>query len=205
MRLSARWVSEWRQNARILLAAMMVFSSQALTVPCLFGATPSLTADPDTAEATVRMLFKALAERDLVAIEKLVSKDADMIAYSIGGRKYLGWRAFARATQEEFATVTRLEIPITDFHIWTRGPTAWYAIEVDYIRYSGSSKNQTRTVLPLRETGVLERRDGRWLVVLWHESLQSPNPALKRMDDSEDDSTGLSLTSLPTRVELSGE
>ena len=174
-----RWVAEWRQNARILSATMMLFCSQALGAPCLFGTTPSLTAHPDTAEATVRMLFKALAERDLVTIEKLVAKDADIIAYSIGGRKYIGWRAFARALQEEFATVTRLEIPITDFHVWTRDHIAWYAIEVDYIRYSGSSKDQTRTVLPLRETGVLERRDGRWLVVLWHESLQSPNPALK--------------------------
>ena len=29
-------------------------------------------------------------------------------------------------------------------------------------------------VLPLRDTGVLERRHGRWLLVSWHESLQAP-------------------------------
>jgi hypothetical protein len=32
--------------------------------------------------------------------------------------------------------------------------------------------------LPLRETGVLEQRDGRWILVAWHESARHPDTGL---------------------------
>ncbi len=200
-----RCVSRCRQNARILAAAMIVFSCHALVAPCLFGASAAVSAEPDTPEAVVRMLFQANAEKDLSTMEKLLTKDADMIGYTIGGRKFVRWNELARALQEEFDSVTRLEIPITDLHVWTRGDTAWYAMEANYIRYVGNGKDQTRTVLPLRETGVMERRDGRWVVVHWHESLQSPGLIGQQMADTLVDSGGSSSQLFSLHINLSGE
>jgi len=45
-------------------------------------------------------------------------------------------------------------------------------MELDYIRFIGEGPNQLRKVLPLRETGVLEQRNGNWIVVAWHESFR---------------------------------
>ncbi len=205
MRIPVQCVPGWKQTAHTITAAMIVFTSHTLVAPCLFGASPSLTADLNTPEAVVRALFRANAEKDLPTMEKLLAKDADMVGYTIGGRKYVGWNELAHALQEEFDSVTRLEFPITELHVWTRGDIAWYVVEATYVRYLGSGKDETRTVLPLRETGVMERRDGQWVVVHWHESLQSPNPVMQHMAGARDDSNAKSRQPLSAHTDLSGE
>jgi hypothetical protein len=75
--------------------------------------------------------------------------------------------------QHEFESVTRLEIPITELRVWTQGEVAWFVMELDYIRYTGEGQTASRTSLPLRETGVLTRRNGHWLLVSWHESFRA--------------------------------
>src|SRR5438093_4876776 len=121
-------------------------------------------------EEVLRALVRSNAEKDLSTLSALMAHDGDIISYTLGGRKYVGWNELSRDMQNEFASVARLEIPITHLTIWTRGDTAWFAMELDYIRYVETGNGQSRTVLPLRETGVLERRNGPCLVLGWPES-----------------------------------
>lgn len=130
-------------------------------------------ADLRTPEQMLRALAQANADKDLATMARFMAQDEDAVSYSIGGRKYRRWSEFAHDMEEEFKSVARLEIPITDLKIWTRGDTAWFAMELDYIRYVLAGKELRRTVLPLRETGVLERRNGEWILVAWHESLRN--------------------------------
>ena len=133
-------------------------------------------------EAVLRALVQANAEKDLATISNLMAHDGDIISYTIGGRKYVGWNELAREMQNEFASVARLEIPITHLTVWTRGDTAWFAMELDYIRYVETGNGQSRSVLPLRETGVLERRNGQWLLLGWHESSRSTSDGMAMAD-----------------------
>jgi hypothetical protein len=126
------------------------------------------TREPETPEEVLRALVRANAEKDLVRMGTLIAQDTDMICYSIGGRKYVGWSDFARDMQLEFDSVHRLEIPITELSVWARGEMAWFAMELDYIRYV-PQENIQKTIIPLRETGVLERRGGKWLLIAWHD------------------------------------
>jgi hypothetical protein len=75
--------------------------------------------------------------------------------------------------REEFINAQKIEIPITELKVWTKGDLAWFTMELDYTRYVGEGSAVKRTVLPLRETGVLERRTGRWQLLSWHESFRS--------------------------------
>jgi hypothetical protein len=75
--------------------------------------------------------------------------------------------------REEFVNSQKLEIPIRELKVWTKGDVAWYAMELDYIRYVADGLGLKRTVLPMRETGVLERRNGNWQLLSWHESFRS--------------------------------
>ena len=84
--------------------------------------------------------------------------------------------------QEEFDTVNRLEISITELKVWRHGDIAWFSMELNYVRYLGI--NSKPMVLPLRETGVLQRRDGKWLLVSWHESFQGS--AMNGLENSMD-------------------
>jgi hypothetical protein len=131
----------------------------------------SMNPVPDSPDAVVRKMFHANASRDLKTIETLVSQDVEMVGYTIGGRKYVGWKELARDMQLEFESVNRLEIPVKELRVWQHGDVAWYTMEIDYIRYEGGGAEPRKTSLPLRESGVLQRRQGRWLLVQWHESL----------------------------------
>jgi hypothetical protein len=78
----------------------------------------------------------------------------------------------------EFSAVHKLELPITYLQVWQKGQVAWFAMELDYIRYLSAGDHSERMVIALRETGVLERRDGRWILVAWHESGRQPDTGL---------------------------
>lgn len=127
----------------------------------------------DSPEAVVRALIRANADKDLGTLSAHMAHDADIVSYTIGGRKYVGWEKFFADMKEEFESTTKIEIPIIELRVWSRGDLAWFTMEVDYIRYVGSGADQTRSVLPLRETGVLERREGRWVLLSWHESFRT--------------------------------
>ncbi|MGE0275861.1 MAG: nuclear transport factor 2 family protein [Nitrospiraceae bacterium] len=126
--------------------------------------------EPAGPEAMLRLIVKANADRDLATLSKYMSHDADAIGYAMDGHKYVGWPAHEAEMRTEFEAVHKLEIPITDLQVWQKGDVAWFVMELDYIRYLSAENDSDRMVLPMRETGVLERRDGRWILVTWHES-----------------------------------
>ena len=165
----------------------------ALTIPCRI--VPAHAADPNTPEEVLRLLVRANAEKDMATLSKFMVHDADVVGYTIGGRKYVGWPALEREMKGEFESVTRLEIPITELKVWTRGDVAWFSMELDYIRYIGTGASQSRMSLPLRETGVLERRHGRWMLHVWHESSRA-GPLLETTQaDSASSAQKISVTS----------
>lgn len=157
--------------------------------------------DPVTAEATLRLLVKANADKDIATLSKYMAHDADVVGYTIGGRKYVGWPAFEHEMKEEFDAVTKLEIPITELKMWQKGDVAWFSMELDYIRYVGVGAQQTRMALPLRETGVLEKRQGRWVLHTWHESSQT-GPVLKAVNTGGTSAQKVAAAETP---DLSGE
>jgi ketosteroid isomerase-like protein len=145
---------------------------------CWVPAAKSSAADNTDLEATVRALVRANAEKDLPTMSKLMAHDADITSYTIGGRKYVGWPDLERDIKEEFAKVAALDLPISELKVWSKGDFGWYTMELDYVRVFGEGSNQQRAVLPLRETGVLERRNGQWILLSWHESLRNASGAL---------------------------
>ena len=129
-------------------------------------------------EATLRVIVEANAARDLDTMSRHMSHDADAVGYTIDGHKYVGWLALEADMRSEFEAVHKLELPITYLQVWEKGDLAWFAMELDYIRYPRNEEMNQRMVLPLRETGVLERRDGQWILVAWHESVRQPDTGL---------------------------
>ncbi|MDR4463798.1 MAG: nuclear transport factor 2 family protein [Nitrospira sp.] len=138
---------------------------------------PSITiaSDRSDPESAIRRMIQANAEKDLPTLSQLMAHDADIISYAVAGRKYIGWAELEQGMRDEFVNAKKLEIPIRELTVWTKGDLAWYAMELDYIRYIQEGAEVKRTVLPMRETGVLERREGRWQLLSWHESFRSAN------------------------------
>ncbi len=173
------------------------------TIILLASASTGLAADDQSAEATVRALVRANAEKDIEAMSRLMAHDADITSYTIGGRKYVGWGDLERDMQEEFGSAAVIEIPIRELKVWTRGDVAWYAMEVDYIRTVTTGSQQERALLPLRETGVLERRNGQWVLLSWHESFRNAGGAVGLNEHPS--VTLASSNNHPAQTDLSGE
>ena len=154
----------------------LALTSALIVFLCIAHAIESRAADSTGPEATIRTLVRANAEKDLTILSRLMAHDPDITSYTIGGRKYVGWPEFEREMREEFDSVQKLEIPIHDLKVWTKGDLAWFAMELDYIRFVGDAADLKRTIIPLRETGVLERRQGQWMLLSWHESFRTIQP-----------------------------
>jgi ketosteroid isomerase-like protein len=152
----------------------------------------------DTPEAILHAVIRANSEKNLDVLERYVAKDREVVVYSIGGRKYVGWDEIARAMQEEFIAAERLEVSITELKVWTHGDVAWFSMELNYKRFEGNGQGQKAMLIPLRDTGVLERRQGRWVLVNWHESLQEPGLNQATASDRLD-------TPMAGSMDLSGE
>ena len=123
-----------------------------------------------TPEAVVRESVLANERRDLEGMARLFLKDPDIVSYGIMGLKFVGWPQLEAILRTEFQSVIRLEIAIKELKVWTRGEVAWFSMELDYARILPGPQGETRMLLELRETGVLEKRDGQWLFHSWHES-----------------------------------
>lgn len=136
-------------------------------------ATAVIAEEPSDPESAIRRMIRANAEKDLATLSQMMAHDADIISYAVAGRKYIGWEELERGLRDEFINAQKLEIPIRELKVWTKGDLAWYAMELDYIRYVAEGAQLKRMVLPMQETGVLERRDGRWQLLSWHESFRS--------------------------------
>lgn len=166
----------------------------------------SMAADDQNAESALRALVRANAEKDVDTLSRLMAHDADITSYTIGGRKYVGWSDFERDMQEEFHSANTIEIPIRELKVWTKGDLAWYAMELDYIRTVGQGADTQRALLPLRETGVLERRNGQWVLLSWHESFRNAGGAISLERPSEHPPlTVASTNNVPALTDLSGE
>ena len=174
---------------------------------CWVPAAMSGTTDNTELETTVRALVRANSEKDLPAMSKLMAHDADITSYSIGGRKYVGWPDLERDIKEEFATVAALDLRISELKVWSKGDIGWYTMELAYGRILGQGPDQQRAVLPLRETGVLERRNGQWVLLSWHESFRSVSDAMPVDDRTKAAAphTVASSTGQPVVLDLSGE
>jgi len=162
-----------RVSVLLRLIVYMVIA-EACWVPTAISA----TADNTGLETAVRALVQANAKKDWPAMSKLMAHDADIISYSIGGRKYVGWPELERDIKEEFAKVASLDLQISELKVWSKGDIGWYTMELDYVRVLGQGPDQERAVLPLRETGVLERRNGQWILLSWHESFRTVGSAM---------------------------
>jgi ketosteroid isomerase-like protein len=162
--------------------------------------------EPPDPESAIRRLVQANAEKDLPTLSRMMAHDADIISYGVAGRKYVGWPELEQGMKDEFLNAQKLEIPIKTLKVWTKGELAWYAMELDYIRYVADGAGLKQTVLPMRETGVLERRNGQWQLLSWHESFRSAQLSGPLTPPSGGSSQPPSKnTDPPPSIDLSGE
>jgi hypothetical protein len=166
-----------------------------------WGAWAKAPGNLDDPETVIRMIVKANAEMNLKTLETHMAADADTVGYIIGGRKNIGWKDVNQAFEEEFSMLSGLTIDILNLKVWQKGEVPWFAMEIDYSREVQTADGPIKKTWALRDTGALNRREGKWMLVNWHESMREPMKPLALEREAQPAKTGGN----PIEVNLTGK
>lgn len=123
-------------------------------------------------EATIEQFFHSMDTQDLELMETLSAHDAGMVHIGTDtGEIWTGWDELHAATIEQFEGLEYYEAEVKDLQInfAASGAVAWYAHRLDArIKSRGREEQVWKNA---RFTGVVERRDGQWVMVQTHVSL----------------------------------
>ena len=128
-------------------------------------------AEAKAAKSVVNDFWRAIGEQDVALLSRIVAKDDALLVFGTdAGERWVGSAAFLAAEEQmmqafDVASLKRRE---ERFQIHSRGGVAWFSTVFDVaIRVDG----ELTGLEGLRTTGVLERREGGWMIVQLHTSV----------------------------------
>jgi len=118
-------------------------------------------------QAVIDQFHEAARNKDIDMISALYAHDDDMIVFGVGGTTFTGWNEFKSILQEVFDKAEYAEYNYRNeiIKVLNSGTAAW----ASFIHYTSSAKNGP--VHYFRHTQVLEKRNGRWVIVHGHASV----------------------------------
>lgn len=127
-----------------------------------------MRADAQT-ETAVKSVLDAFAgkyaRRDLDGLMSLFTPDADMVLYGTGAdEKRMGLAEVRKQVQRDWSQSDATAITYSWTSVSAAGPVAWVAADVSFEAKVGGQE----FTLPARLTGVLENREGKWLIAQTH-------------------------------------
>jgi uncharacterized protein (TIGR02246 family) len=161
----------------VLLAACTVSMNASLNECSHQKAEPAIDIDAEKAavKAVLDRYIQAFQTRNREGVAEVYAHDEDLVVFGSNPLdRRVGWKMTEAYIDKYFASVDRIEIGLNDQRIKVHrsGEAAWFS-EVLY--WKEVEKAKTFAIDSLRITGVLERRDGRWVIVQLHAS--GPEPA----------------------------
>jgi len=115
--------------------------------------------------------------QDFSLIEQIWAGDDNIILLGTDSHeKYIGWKSIKMAIQSQFKEFEDTYISITDqkININSCGDIAWFS---EFLNYNFIYHGRAMSFEDIRFTGVLEKRDGTWLLVQGHVSIPADTGA----------------------------
>ena len=145
------------------------------TVALLLMSACTQKVDLEAEKAKVKTVVDQFAQvwetEDMELFSKIMAHDADMVNYGTDAAEYLvGWEALKEAVEKMFPSFENIKITVKDqvIKVHPSGNVAWFSeawdwdlvVEGQPVRSEGG-----------RFTGVLEKRNGNWVFVQFHNSV----------------------------------
>jgi len=117
-------------------------------------------------------MFEAYKKRDLSGVLSFWAPDPDITVIGSGvDEKSIGTVQFSEQLKRDWAQGEVQSIGVKNFIASAAGSVAWVTADVTFHRKTNSGEFD----LPVRLTGVMEKRYGRWMWVQMH--ISTPNSA----------------------------
>ena len=129
------------------------------------------TAEEPNIKLTIENFKKFWETKDTSILSKIMAHDADMVNYGTDSNEiFVGWNALKDTVQKLLLLVDKVKINVRS-QVIKVGPSsnvAWFAEIWDWdFVFSGKPVKQPNQ----RLTGVLEKRNGEWIIVQFHNSV----------------------------------
>lgn len=133
------------------------------------------TVDKEAEKASVKAVMDqfihSMETENMAETAKLVAHDDDMVSFGTdASERWVGWDGMKQSMEQQYASFEGTKLTVRDqvIHVNDTGNTAWFSELVDWHTTAGG---QQVDLVGSRATGVLEKRDGNWLVVQMHFSV----------------------------------
>lgn len=132
-------------------------------------------ADTDGEIGKVKMVVDQFAQfwetKNMELLSKIMAHDADMVNYGTGAaEQFVGWTALRDSVQKMLPMFSNNKITIREqvIKVNSTGDIAWFSELWDWNLEMGGQPVQ---LYGQRLTGVLEKRNGNWVIIQFHNSM----------------------------------
>ncbi len=127
-------------------------------------------ADPTykNAELLIQKMWDSFIDGDIDAFSQTMSKDEDMVTFGTdASERWDSWQELENSVALQFDAfdVISVERKNKSLKISNSGNTAWFSETVDW-EFLSNGNNES--VKDIRYTGVMEYRNGQWMIVQFH-------------------------------------
>ncbi|MDZ4716701.1 MAG: nuclear transport factor 2 family protein [Cytophagales bacterium] len=136
------------------------------------GCTPPVDMEAEVAnvKAVVDQFEQFWETEDMELLSKIMANDASLNGFgSEASEIFKGWENFRSSAQQMLPAFENTKINVRDqvITVHPSGTMAWFSEQWDWdMLYNG----EAATVSDMRLTGVLEKRNGKWIIVQFHNS-----------------------------------
>jgi len=139
--------------------------------------------DLNAEKAAVKTVLDKVVELsekgDIKLAEKIFAKDTDMIHFGTdAAERLVGYEAAIKSLEQQNAALEEIKITVRDqeIRVHKSGTVAWYSEIIDF---KGKAQGQPFAIAGMRQTGILDKRDGNWVIVQTHSSIPVSGQAVK--------------------------
>ena len=151
------------QFVLFLMAALLSISACAQKV--------DTEAETAAVKAVVDQFAQVWETEDMALFSKIIAHDAGLVFYGTDAAEhFVGWPALQEASEEMFTAFENTKITVRDqvIDVHPSGTVAWFSQEWDWDLVA---EGQPVSAPGGRFTGVLEKRNGDWMFVQFHNSV----------------------------------
>jgi uncharacterized protein (TIGR02246 family) len=152
-----------KKNFIILSAVLLLMNACTPNV--------DLVAEKAAVKDVLDKMEQAMTSEDMESFAAHVAHDSDMVNFGTdASERWVGWNALKSAVEQQFAAFKDFRMAVRDqvIKVGACGNVAWFSQVMDWNLEAGGEPVSLKSI---RETGVLEKHDGKWLFVQMHFSL----------------------------------
>lgn len=139
--------------------------------------------DIEAEKGAVKAVFdewvKSIETEDMELFSKVIAHDDDMVLFGTDAAEhFIGWEQFKESLQKQFDSFENPDLSIRELVIKVHksGEVAWCSCLFDF---KGTTMGEPFSAEGSRFTGVMEKRNGNWVIVQGHNSVPFAGQAIK--------------------------